>query len=48
MQKVPYMLVVGDREADDRAAALRRHGEGDLGTLPLDGAVARIAGEVGG
>ncbi len=48
LQKVPYMLVVGDREADDRAAALRRHGEGDLGTLPLDEAVARIAGEVGG
>ena len=48
LQKVPYMLVVGDREADDRAAALRRHGEGDLGTLPLDEAVERIAGEVGG
>ncbi len=48
LQKVPYMLVVGDREADDRAAALRRHGEGDLGTLPLDEAVARIAGEAGG
>ena len=48
LQKVPYMLVVGDREADDRAVALRRHGEGDLGTLPLDEAVARIAGEVGG
>jgi threonyl-tRNA synthetase len=48
LQKVPYMLVVGDREADDRAAALRRHGEGDLGTLPLDEAVQRIAGEVGG
>src|SRR4051794_8228475 len=48
LQKVPYMLVVGDREADDRAASLRRHGEGDLGTLPLDEAVTRIAGEVGG
>ncbi len=47
LQKVPYMLVVGDREADDRAAALRRHGEGDLGTVSLDEAVARIAGEVG-
>ena len=33
LAKVPYMLVVGDREAESRRAALRRHGEGDLGTL---------------
>jgi threonyl-tRNA synthetase len=43
--KVPYMLVVGDREADARAAALRRHREGDLGTLPLGEVVARLAAE---
>ena len=36
LAKVPYMLVVGDREAESGAAALRRHKEGDLGTLPLD------------
>jgi threonyl-tRNA synthetase len=46
LRKVPYMLVVGDREAEDRAVALRRHREGDLGTVPLDEAVARLAGEV--
>ena len=33
LRKIPYMLVVGDREAEAGAAALRRHGEGDLGTL---------------
>ena len=32
LRKVPYMLVVGDREAEERAVSLRRHGEGDLGT----------------
>ena len=31
LRKVPYMLVVGDREAEQRAVALRRHREGDLG-----------------
>jgi threonyl-tRNA synthetase len=39
------MLVVGDREAEQRAVALRRHREGDLGTLPLDEAVARLTAE---
>ena len=36
LRKVPYMLVVGDREAEERAVSLRRHGEGDLGTVGLD------------
>ncbi|MGH2970063.1 MAG: threonine--tRNA ligase [Solirubrobacteraceae bacterium] len=45
LRKVPYMLVVGDREAEQRAASLRRHREGDLGTMPLEQAVARLAAE---
>ena len=43
LRKVPYMLVVGDREAQARAVALRRHREGDLGTVALGDAVARLA-----
>ena len=39
------MLVVGDREAEQRAVTLRRHGEGDLGSMPLAEAVARLAAE---
>jgi threonyl-tRNA synthetase len=46
LQKIPYMLVVGDREAEERAVALRRHKEGDLGTVPLDEAVGRLVSEV--
>ncbi|HZB76028.1 MAG TPA: His/Gly/Thr/Pro-type tRNA ligase C-terminal domain-containing protein, partial [Solirubrobacteraceae bacterium] len=45
LAKVPYMLVVGDREAESGGAALRRHREGDLGTLPLDDIVARLEAE---
>src|SRR5215210_7312434 len=45
LRKLPFMLVVGDREAEERAVALRRHGEGDLGTLSIDEAVARLADE---
>jgi threonyl-tRNA synthetase len=45
LRKVPYMLVVGDREAEQRAVALRRHREGDQGTVALDEAVERLAAE---
>src|SRR5215211_4321957 len=46
LAKVPYMLVVGDREAESGGAALRRHGEGDLGTLGVDEIAARLFAEV--
>ena len=46
LRKVPYMLVVGDREAEQRAVALRRHREGDLGTVRARRGVARLADEV--
>jgi threonyl-tRNA synthetase len=36
LQKIPYMLVVGDREATDRAVAVRSQKKGDLGARPLD------------
>ena len=45
LAKVPYMLVVGDRDAEAGGAALRRHGEGDLGTFTLDEIAARLAAE---
>src|SRR5213075_2353424 len=34
IQKIPYMLVVGDNEAEAGAVAVRRHREGDLGSMP--------------
>ena len=46
LQKVPYMLVVGDREIEASAAAVRLRSGDDLGALPVDEVVARIAGEV--
>jgi threonyl-tRNA synthetase len=36
MQKVPFMLVVGDKEAAARAVAVRSREDGDLGPKPLD------------
>ena len=42
LRKIAYMVVVGDREAEGGAVALRRHREGDVGTLPLQDALARL------
>jgi threonyl-tRNA synthetase len=35
LQKVPYMLVVGDREAAERTVSVRSRAEGDLGSRPV-------------
>jgi threonyl-tRNA synthetase len=35
LQKVPFMLVVGDREAENRSVAVRRRDTGDVGSRPL-------------
>jgi len=45
-QKVPYMLVVGDREAEAGEAAVRLRSGEDLGATPIDEIVERITAEV--
>jgi threonyl-tRNA synthetase len=35
MQKVPYMLVLGARERESGGVSVRRHGEGDLGSMTV-------------
>jgi threonyl-tRNA synthetase len=46
MQKVPYMLVVGNKEAEQRAVAVRLRGGQDLGAVPLDEFVSLIREDV--
>ncbi len=41
-RKVPFMLVIGEREAADGSVAVRRHGEGDKGAVSVEEAVASI------
>ena len=45
LRKIPYMLVVGDREAEAKAAALRVRGGGDLGAVPVVEIVERLRKE---
>ena len=46
LQKVPYMLVVGDREAQAKAAAVRLRSGEDLGAMPVEEVKSRILAEV--
>lgn len=46
LQKVPYMLVVGDREEEAKAVALRHRDGSDLGALPLFQVIDRLKDEV--
>jgi threonyl-tRNA synthetase len=43
--RYPYMLVVGDREEEDGAVAVRSHADGDLGAMPLAEFAARVRAE---
>ncbi len=45
LQKVPYMLVVGDREAEAGAAAVRLRSGEDLKALPVPEIIERMLGE---
>ncbi len=36
LQKVPFMLVLGDREMEQGTVAVRERAKGDIGTMPLD------------
>ncbi len=47
LRKVPYMLVVGEREAQAGTASLRRRTGEDLGAVPVDRIVAELAAEIG-
>ena len=35
VQKVPYMLIVGEKEQEESKVSVRKHGQGDQGSLPL-------------
>jgi threonyl-tRNA synthetase len=46
MQKVPYMLVVGDKEIENNAVAVRDRKEGDRGSMGLDEFISNIQKEI--
>jgi len=36
MKKIPYMLIVGEKEVADRKVAVRKHGQGDVGVFSME------------
>jgi len=46
LQRVPYLLVVGDREMEAGTVAVRSRGGEDLGSMSLDGFVERVSADI--
>jgi threonyl-tRNA synthetase len=46
MQKIPYMLVVGDKEIENNEVAVRDRKEGDRGSMSLDEFISNIQKEI--
>lgn len=45
-QKAPYMVVCGQKEMDSHSVAVRQHGKGDQGTLPLEKFILNVTTEI--
>src|SRR5206468_4729488 len=43
MQKVPYMLILGDKELEEQKVAVRDRKQGDIGAMPLQEFVETIS-----
>ncbi|MBW3545359.1 MAG: hypothetical protein KY428_07135, partial [Bacteroidetes bacterium] len=46
VQKVPYMLIVGEKEQEQQQVSIRRHGAGDQGSVNLDAFVGQFQEEI--
>ncbi|MCF4102512.1 threonine--tRNA ligase [Gillisia sp. M10.2A] len=46
MSKIPYMLIVGEQEEKDGTVSVRKHGEGDIGTMPIEEFAELINNEI--
>lgn len=44
--KVPYMLIIGEKEQQEQQVSVRRQGKGDLGSKSIDDFVAEITSEI--
>jgi threonyl-tRNA synthetase len=46
LHRIPYMLVIGDREVENRTVAVRTRGGEDLGSMPLEAFAERLTAEI--
>ena len=45
-QKIPYMLVIGDREMEQGAVAVRERGKGDVGAISVGDFIMKIEDDI--
>jgi threonyl-tRNA synthetase len=43
INKIPYMLIVGEQEEKDNTISVRKHSEGDIGTMSVDAFSKKIS-----
>ena len=46
MKRIPYMLIVGEKEAENGEVAVRKQGEGDQGTMKIEEFAKKMSEEV--
>ncbi|MBP1993472.1 threonine--tRNA ligase [Paenibacillus eucommiae] len=46
LEKIPFMLVVGENEVNTGSLSIRKRGQGDLGTQPVEDVIALIQDEI--
>lgn len=46
LQKIPYMLIIGEKEVNENLVSVREHGKGDLGSMNWEGFTELVHGKV--
>ena len=46
LKKIPYMLIIGEKEAGDNSVSVRKHGEGDKGSMSVEAFGKMISDEI--
>lgn len=46
LQKIPYLLIIGDKEIDDKTVSPRQRGQGDLGAIKIEKFIDKISEEI--
>ena len=45
-EKIPYMLIIGDKDVEANVVSVRRRGEGDLGQMPLSEFIDKVLNDI--
>jgi len=46
VSKIPFMLILGEKEENEGTVSVRRHGEGDIGTFSIQEFISLIQKEI--